>query len=70
MLDDLRQLAKCLTRPSAGRILYKLRNFLPVEIRSQRSRDETVRSGGRLKKEGCIPLPDIMSPGCGRVYIG
>jgi hypothetical protein len=27
-------------------------------------------SGGRSSKEGCLPHPDIMSPRCGRVYIG
>jgi hypothetical protein len=26
--------------------------------------------GGLSSKEGCLPLPDIMSPRCGRVYIG
>ena len=25
---------------------------------------------GLVVVEGCLPLPDIMSPGCGRVYIG
>jgi hypothetical protein len=25
---------------------------------------------GWLRKEGCLPLPEIMSPRCGRVYIG
>ena len=24
---------------------------------------------GNLGLEGCLPLPDFMSPGCGRVYI-
>jgi hypothetical protein len=29
-----------------------------------------VDGGGRLWKESCLPLPDIMSPRCGRVYLG
>jgi hypothetical protein len=24
---------------------------------------------GLVVIEGCLPLPDIMSPGCGRLYI-
>jgi hypothetical protein len=56
MFDDLRQLAKWLTRPAVGRIPYELRNCLPVEIRSQSSRDETNRGAGALELKARMRL--------------
>jgi hypothetical protein len=56
MFDYLRQLAKWLTRPAVGRIPYELRIFLPVEIRSQSSRDETNRGAGSLELKARMRL--------------
>jgi hypothetical protein len=61
MFEDLRQLAKWLTRPSAGRIPYELRNCLPVEIRSQSSRDGTNRGAGALELKARMRLNWVLS---------
>jgi hypothetical protein len=59
--EDLRQLVKWLTRPSAGRIPYELRNVLPVEIRSQSSRDGTNRGAGALELKSRMRLNRVLS---------